>query len=392
MFVICGAGITGLTIARELVRRGISDILILEKEGVVGKHASGRNSGVLHAGIYYSPDSLKARFAVEGNRLMKEYVKERGLPIRETGKVVVARRPEEIEVLYELKRRADAAGSRAEIVDERTLGEIEPHARTHEKALYTPLTAVIDPISILESMVDELRASGRVEFRFGEACAGHRGGEIITHRSRYPFDFFINAAGAHADRIAHSFSLARDLLILPFRGTYRRLRDAKSHLVRGNIYPVPDLRSPFLGVHFTKGVDGTVYAGPTAFPALGREHYGFLPESIREAVSILYRDAVMFFRNPPFRYNAMREILKYIPGFFYRDAASLLRGLERGDLIPSRKVGIRPQLVNWKTKELVMDFVVLKDGNTLHILNAISPAFTTSMAFARWVVDEFVQM
>ncbi len=390
MLVICGAGITGLTIARELVRRGISDILVLEKEDGVGRHASGRNSGVLHAGIYYSPDSLKARFAVEGNRLMKEYVKEKGLPIRETGKVVVARSPQEVEVLYELKRRAEAAGSRAQIVDERTLKEIEPHARTCGKALYTPLTAVIDPVSILRSLVEELEASGRVRLLFGEECIGHGRGHILTRRNRYPFHFFINAAGAHADRIAHSFSLARELVILPFRGAYRRLRDEKSHLVRGNIYPVPDLRSPFLGVHFTRGVYGSVYVGPTASPAFGREHYGFLPESIVEAVSILYRDAVMFFRSPPFRYNAVREILKYLPGFFYRDAASLLRGLERGDLLPSKKVGIRPQLVNWRTKELVMDFVVLKDGNTLHILNAISPAFTTSMAFARWVVDEFI--
>ncbi len=388
MFVICGAGITGLTIARELVRRGVSKILILEKEEEVGRHASGRNSGVLHAGIYYSPDSLKARFAVEGNRLMKEYVKEKGLPIRETGKVVVARCPEEVEILCELKRRADAAGSRAEIIDEATLKEIEPHARTYEKALYTPLTAVIDPVSILRALVDELRASGRVEFRFGERCIGHKGGEIITTGGGYPFEFFINAAGAYADKIAHSFSLARELLILPFKGTYKRLRDEKAHLVRGNIYPVPDIRSPFLGVHFTKGVDGTVYVGPTALPALGREHYGLLPESIGEAIAILYRDAVMFFRNPAFRYNAMREIRKYIPEFFYRDAAGLVEGLERGDLLPSKKVGIRPQLVNWKTKELVMDFVVIRDGNTLHILNAISPAFTTSLAFARWVVEE----
>ncbi len=390
MFVICGAGITGLTIARELLRRGVSDILILEKERGVGRHASGRNSGVLHAGIYYSPDSLKARFAVEGNRLMKEYVREKGLPIRETGKVVVARSPREVEVLYELKRRADASKSRAEIIDETTLREIEPHARTCGKALYTPLTAVVDPISILRALVEDLRASGRVEIRFGERCMGFGNGKIITEQGRYPFDFFINAAGAHADRIAHAFSLARDFLILPFKGTYRRLRDEKSHLVRGNIYPVPDIRTPFLGVHFTRGVDGTVYVGPTAFPALGREHYGLFPESVGEAISILYRDAVMFFKNPAFRYNALMEIRRYIPGFFYRDASRLVEGLERGDLLASRKVGIRPQLVNWKKKELVMDFLVIRDGNKLHILNAISPAFTTSLAFARWVVDEFI--
>ena len=390
MVVICGAGITGLTIAREMVARGFSDILILEKEEEAGRHASGRNSGVLHAGIYYSPDSLKAKFAVRGNRLMREYVKEKGLPINESGKVIVARREEEIPVLHELKRRADAAGSVAHIIDEKQLKEIEPYAKTVEKALYTPLTAVIDPLSILKQLIRDLKSSRRVRFHFGERCIGFSEGKVRTTRGEYPFEIFINAAGAHADRIAHLLDVGREYRIVPFKGTYKKLRNEKGYLVRGNIYPVPDIRSPFLGVHFTRGVYGTVYVGPTAIPAFGREHYGLLRGMDREFPEILFRDAVLFFRNPVFRYTAIREIRKYVPIFFYRDASALVESLKMDDLIPSNKVGIRAQLVNWRTKELVMDFIVIRDKDTLHILNAISPAFTTSMAFAKWLVDEMV--
>jgi len=387
--LIVGAGITGLTIARELIEEGVEDIVIIEKENSLGAHASGRNSGVLHAGIYYSPGTYKARFCVEGNRLMKEYCRENGLALKETGKVIVT---DEIrqDVLFELKKRADQSGAESIIIDQKQLREIEPYAAPSEKALYSPNTAVINPMEILVSIKEELESTRKVRFMFTTSFSGLRDSSIaITNQGTIRFKKFINAAGSFADKIAHSFGVGSQYKVLPFKGTYKRLTKERSYLVRGNIYPVPDLRNPFLGVHFTRGVDGNVYIGPTAIPAFGREEYGFLNDLSIESLSILGRDILLFFTNDGFRAAAVSETKKYLRKYLLSEAQKLLPEVKMDDIQDTPKVGIRPQLVDWKSKELVMDFIVLKDGNSLHILNAISPAFTCSMAFAKHVVKEF---
>ncbi|MCZ6685532.1 MAG: L-2-hydroxyglutarate oxidase [Candidatus Dadabacteria bacterium] len=387
--LIIGAGITGLTIARELIEEGVEDIVIIEKENFLGAHASGRNSGVLHAGIYYSPGTYKARFCVEGNRLMKEYCREKGLTLKEAGKVIVT---DEIrqDVLFELKKRADQSGAESIIIDQKQLREIEPYAAPSEKALYSPNTAVINPMEILVSIKEELESTRKVRFMFGTSFSGLRDSSIaITNQGSIRFKKFINAAGSFADKIAHSFGVGSQYKVLPFKGTYKRLIKERSYLVRGNIYPVPDLRNPFLGVHFTRGVDGNVYIGPTAIPAFGREEYGFLNDLSIESLSILGRDILLFFTNDGFRAAAVSETKKYLRKYLLSEAQKLLPEVKMDDIQDTPKVGIRPQLVDWKSKELVMDFIVLKDGNSLHILNAISPAFTCSMAFAKHVVKEF---
>lgn len=386
--LIVGAGITGLAVARELVRRGVQDILILEKEPALGAHASGRNSGVLHAGIYYTPDTLKAKTCAEGNRLMKEFCREKGLTLKETGKVIVARSAAELPALHELQRRADAAGARAHLIDARQLAEIEPHARTWEKALHTPDTAVIKPGEILRALDEELLGSGTVRITTRAAFQGLEASRRAhTSAGLVRFEKFVNAAGAHADRIAHRFGLANEYRIVPFKGTYRKLAPDRTHLVRGNIYPVPDLRTPFLGVHFTRSADDEVYVGATAIPAFGRENYGGLRGVTGELFPILYRDLVLLMRNSAFRHTAVAECRRYWGPFFSQEARKLVPQLAPTDLLPSEKVGIRPQLVHWPTKRLEMDFVVVRDGDSLHILNAISPAFTTAIPFARLVVS-----
>ncbi len=211
-----------------------------------------------------------------------------------------------------------------------------------------------------------------------------------TTKGDFRFDFFVNSAGAHADRVAHIFDLGRKYTILPFKGTYKKLRKEKSYLVKGNIYPVPDVRNPFLGVHFTRSYNGEVYIGPTAIPAFGRENYGILKGVDREALSILIKDIVLFFTNPKFRNVALTEPKKYLSEFFFKDIEPMIEGLSKEDILPSDKVGIRPQLVDWERKELVMDFLVLKDSNSIHILNAISPAFTSAFAFAEYVVSQYI--
>lgn len=387
--LVVGAGIVGLSIARALAAAGCGNVVVLEKEDRPGAHASGRNSGVLHAGIYYAPDSLKARSCLRGNRLMRAYCREKGLPLLETGKVVVARSFEELPVLDELHRRAAANGARVSFVDEQELSEIEPLARTFGKALYAHDTAVVDPTAVLDSLRRDLENGGRAALVTGCAFTGLAGsGKAATTRGVIAFDRFVNAAGAHSDRVAHLFGVGKTLRLIPFKGVYRKLRAGLPDTVRGNIYPVPDIRNPFLGVHFTRSVHGDVHIGPTAIPAFGRENYGILSGIGAEGVSIALADAVLFLRNRRFREIVLTEPRKYGKGALYRDAARLVKRLSPGDIVPSDKVGIRAQLVDWETKELVMDFVVIADGGAVHVLNPISPAFTSAMDIADTIVRE----
>ena len=385
--LIVGAGITGLTIARELVNQGAEDILILEKEGSLGVHASGRNSGVLHAGIYYTPDTLKARFCVEGNRLMKAFCREKGLTLKETGKVILATSPTEVEVLHELKRRADLSGARAFLIDRQELREIEPHVTTCDEALFSPDTAVIRPGEVLKALEDELARSAKTTIfyktSFKTLLSDH---QARTSEGVIRFEKFINAAGSYSDQIAHQFGLAKEYKILPFKGTYKKLTRNRTFLVRGNVYPVPNLKNPFLGVHLTRSADGEVYVGPTAIPAFSRENYRNFKGWGWETFPILFRNAVLLLKNQAFRQVALTEPRKYLKRSIFKEARRLVPELCLHDLVDSDKVGIRPQLVHWPTKTLVTDYIVLHNGDALHILNPISPAFTSSMAFAKYAV------
>ncbi len=390
-FLICGSGIIGLTIARELLKRGCENIVIIEKEDNLGKHASGRNSGVLHAGIYYSPDSLRAKSCLNGNFLMKQYCKEKNLPLLESGKVIVTKNEGELETLRELHNRALKNGAKVELIDEKQLREIEPNAKTHLMALYSHYTAIVDPKAVLKSLYNDLISSEKVKILTSTEFKGVKGSDtVIASNKNIKFNTFINASGAHSDKIAHLFSVGSNYKLIPFKGTYKKLNDEKSSLVKGNIYPVPDIRNPFLGVHFTKNINGEVYLGPTAIPAFGRENYGALEGIDREVFDILFRDALLFAVNRRFRNTALIELNKYFSKFFFEDAHALVKDLKPEDILPSDKVGIRPQLIDWKKKELVMDFIVIKDSNSIHILNTISPGFTSSMDFAAFIVEKYI--
>jgi len=386
--VIAGAGVIGLTLARELVSRG-ARVLALDKEDRPGRHASGRNSGVLHAGIYYAPGSARAATCLKGNRLMRAYCLERGLPLLESGKVIVAKDETELPRLRSLYDRALGAGAQVSLVDQDELREIEPRARTAGQAIHSPLTAVVDPVAILKSLRADLRASGRAEVRFGVTALGPSGRrELATSAGPVAYGALVNAAGAHADRLAHAFGLGRRYVLVPFKGVYRKLRPEASGLVRGSIYPVPDPATPFLGVHFTRSVRGEVYIGPTAIPAFGRENYGILKGLDAEAPEILWRDATLLAVNPTFRKVALSEPRKYLFRHFFADASRLVEGLGAGDVLPSPKAGIRPQLVDLAQNALVMDFLTESGEADLHVLNAISPAFTSSMALAEILADK----
>lgn len=386
--LIVGSGILGLTLARELLARGEDGILVCDKEPGPGRHASGRNSGVLHAGIYYAPDSLRAKTCLAGNRRLRAYCRERGLPLQECGKVIVAREDSEIPGLLALRDKALANGATVQLVDEKELAAIEPKAVTAGQALFSPETAVIDPKAVLAALAEDVVATGRAKILWNTRAVGPNAmGRLVTSAGEIAYDRLVNVAGAFADKLCKAYGLGAGYQLVPFKGVYRKLRKEAAHLVRGNIYPVPDPRNPFLGVHFTRGVSGEVYIGPTSIPAFGRENYGLLGGLDAEAPSILYRDAVLFAVNPGFRSVALSEPRKYCPRHFFADAARLLRGLTPADVVPSSKVGIRPQLVDIRKNALVSDYVLEKGPRELHVLGAISPAFTASMAIAPYLAD-----
>lgn len=390
-YLIVGGGVVGLTIARELIARGADGITIVEKEQSLAMHGSGRNSGVMHAGIYYPAGTMKARFCLEGGKRMKAFCRDKGLPVHETGKVIVTRDESEIETLHELEKRSTANGAKVDLIDEQQLAEYEPNAKTTREALYSHYTAVVDPKLIMQALHEELQASGKVTFLLGTRfirCLPNRFAETSSGDIQYRT--LINAAGSFADKVAHAFGIAKHLSLMPFKGIYHKLKPEHSHLCNGNIYPVPNIHNPFLGVHFTKNIHGDVYLGPTAIPALGRENYGLLQGADSEAFKLIWQDFLLFCQNKKFRQVALTEPKKYLKKYFFNDCKRLVKNLEPDWLLPTQKVGIRSQLIDWQSAELVMDFMVERAENSVHILNAISPAFTSSMAFAEYIVDEYI--
>jgi len=387
--LICGAGVIGLTLARELHARGVEGITLLEAEAEVGLHASGRNSGVLHSGIYYAPESIRAKTCGEGARLMAAYCQQRGLPYNKNGKVIVARQESELPAMEALFSKAVANGATVHFVDEKELSDIEPLARTAGgRAIYSPNTAVVEPKAVLHALAAELAATGKIQILTRRRFQHVKGTTAYTSGGPVSFKLFINAAGQNSDIVAHAFNLGREYALIPFKGIYHQFVSPNAAQVRGSIYPVPDPRNTFLGVHFTRGISGNVYVGPTAIPALGRVNYGLLQGvSPGEALSILSAMAAMFFKNPGFRKVALEEPRKYVPRFFFKDARALLKTLGKSDIRRCPKVGLRPQLIHKKTWSMVMDFFSVQDDNSFHLLNSISPGFTSSMALAKTLAD-----
>ena len=393
-YLIIGAGIIGLAIARELKQRNRdAGIIVIDKEPDVAYHSSGRNSGVLHAGFYYSSDSLKAKFTRDGNQQMKEYCREKKLKLNECKKVVVTTNESELEALYELERRGKKNGVDVSIITETELKEIDPNAKTTQFALFSPNTATIDPVEVNQSIKNDLVAAG-VEFFFNEGYLKRSGTDSITTTAGTIIKAtkIINASGLYADKIAKDFNFSRQYTIIPFKGIYLKYMK-KDKPIRTNIYPVPNLKNPFLGVHYTVTVDGIIKIGPTSIPAFWRENYKGM-DNFRsgEMADILAWEAKLFLTNSfGFRNLAFEEIRKYNKSHFINLAAKLVHSIDKSGFTEWSKPGIRAQLLNRKTLELVQDFIVEGDTETIHVLNAVSPAFTSSFPFAKWVVENYVE-
>ena len=365
-----------------------ASVTLLEKEEQVGLHGSGRNSGVLHAGFYYTADSLKARFSRDGTRQWTELCQERGLAINRCGKLVVAQSPDELEGLAELKRRGDRNGVILQEVSAEEAREIDPAAKTHERALFSPTTASVDPSEVTRALATDAQASG-VEMVFGARALGRKGKALETTKGSFEGGYLVNAAGLYADKLAQTYGFGEDLDILPFKGIYL-YGDPPKLRPRVHIYPVPKLSRPWLGVHYTIDVKKKVKIGPTAIPAFWRENYRGLENfNLREALNILGIEAGLFLRNDfEFREIAAEEMKKYLRSVLVRQGALLVNGTPMDSFRTWGKPGIRAQLFHKKERKMLMDFVIEGDGKSLHILNAVSPAFTCALPFAEYVLDQ----
>lgn len=391
-YCVVGGGIIGLATARALISQNPSlKICIIEKERDVAEHASGRNSGVLHAGFYYSPDSMKARLTRDGNKALRRYCIEEKLPLNTCGKLVVASDSLELERLLKLKERGDKNGVDLSLITEAEAKKVDPQARTYDAALFSPTTASIDPISVCMRLKNSLMESG-VQFKLATRFLGFYETTVTTTAGSFECGYLINCAGLYADKIARSMGLAKHLTILPFKGVYLKMNPGGSFITT-NIYPVPDPAFPFLGVHFTVTSDGTVKIGPTAIPALWRENYGGLGRlKIGELAECLYYQARLFLRNSfGFRDLALAEVRKYRRSYLTNLAAKMVQSMIGATFNDWSRPGIRAQLLNTKTMTLMDDFAIEKGPRSLHVLNAVSPAFTCSFPIADWILSEIDQ-
>lgn len=386
---IVGAGIVGLAVGRAVAdRRPGARVVVLDKEPEVATHQTGHNSGVVHAGIYYAPGSLKADLCVRGVAMLREYCQDRHLPYAEIGKLVVAVREDELGRMEALHERA-ASNHVPDLrrVSKEEIKEFEPHAGGIA-ALHSPRTAITDYRAIAREFAKDIEASGgevRLGFPVTSITEGPSGIEVASGRERVRFDRLILCAGLQSDSVARLAKDRKEPRIVPFRGEYMLLRPDRTHLVRGLIYPVPDPRYPFLGVHFTPRVDGSVEVGPNAVLALAREGYRLSRVSPRDVAGLAvypgtwrmaarhWRTGLKEYRGSLSRAAFMRDAGLYVPGV---GAADVVRG----------GAGVRAQALD-RDGALVDDFRVHRMGGRITaVRNAPSPAATASMAIAEHVL------
>ena len=387
--IIIGAGIIGLSTALELTRRFPAlRIAVLEKEDRVAAHQTGHNSGVIHSGIYYRPGSLKAKLCVEGARQMVAFCRQHAIPHEICGKVVVATDERELAALEELERRGKANGVEGlAMIGAERLRQLEPHA-AGIRALHAPATGITDYAAVARKYAEMVAAANAVVLT-GTKVVGiaRRGEELVleTNRGPYATRFLINCAGLYSDRISRMAGAKTDVRIIPFRGEYYEIAPARRDLVHGLIYPVPDPALPFLGVHFTRRVDGSVEAGPNAVLALRREGYRKTDISLGELAEAMtfggfWRMARKFWKVGASEY--FRSLHKQT---FVKALQKLVPEIASPDLEPGG-AGVRAQAVDHNGK-LLDDFCFASSERAVHVLNVPSPAATASLVIGREIVE-----
>jgi L-2-hydroxyglutarate oxidase len=385
--VVVGGGILGLATARELALARGWRVTVLEKESRWAAHQTGHNSGVIHAGVYYRPGSLKARMAVAGNASMTAYARTAGVPVEVCGKLIVATAEAELPRLHKLAEYAAANGVPAELIDPARARAYEPEVAC-VAALRVHSTGIVDFAAVSRAFAAELAGHG-ADLRTGCRVIGIRAGDarvtVQTESGHVHADALVNCAGLHSDRVARMAGLQPSARIVPFRGEYYELTPRRRDLVRGLIYPVPDPRLPFLGVHLTRMIDGSVHAGPNAVPALRREGYRRRDISLPDIAGTLgypgtWRLAGAYWR------AGLDEVARSLSRErFARDLARLVPAITAADLVPAG-AGVRAQALT-RDGGLVDDFVVEWAPRQVHVLNAPSPGATGSLEIARHIAD-----
>ena len=385
--LIVGGGIVGLATAYRLGERYPSaGITVLEKEPAVGRHQSGHNSGVLHAGLYYKPGSTKARLAARGIRQMVEFCRRHAIPHEICGKLVVAVTPDELPRLNDLFQRGQANGlTGLELLDPPRMREIEPHV-AGVAAIRVPEEGIVDYPRVCATLATLIRGqvATNAEVRKLRPAAG--GWVAHTTAGDFEADLLINCAGLHSDRIAALAGLKRRLRIVPFRGEYYKIKRERQYLVRNLIYPVPDPRFPFLGVHYTRLIHGGVEAGPNAVLAFAREGYRKSDINLRDLADALAYPGLWRFlaRYPRMCWAELRR--SFSKELFCRSLQRMVPDIRPEDL-EAGGAGVRAQAVS-PGGEILQDFEFARQANALHVLNAPSPAATASLAIAEEIVAQ----
>lgn len=385
--VVVGSGIVGIAVAQALASRG-DEVVVLEKEDRLAQHQTGRNSGVIHSGLYYPPGSAKARMSAAGSRSMVAYAQDRGIPVAICGKLVVGVDESELPALRMLEARAAANGVPARVVGIDEAREIEP-AVGGVAALHVTSTGSVDYVGVCEAMAEDVRAAGG-EVRFSEEFVAARqrpaGVEVLTSRDRITADALVTCAGLHSDRVATACGITPEARIVPFRGEYYELVPELEHLVRGLIYPVPDPRFPFLGVHLTRMINGGVHAGPNAVLAFAREGYTWRDIDRKDLVQSFAWPGLWRLGARNLAPGAMEVARSLSRRLFARSLSRLVPGIGAKDLVPA-PAGVRAQALR-RDGSMVDDFLLQSAPRQVHVLNAPSPAATCALEIARSVVQE----
>jgi (S)-2-hydroxyglutarate dehydrogenase len=386
--VVIGGGIVGLSAALAcLQQRPGSAVVVLEKEPAVAAHQTGHNSGVIHSGIYYKPGSLKAQYCIEGNAEMVEFCQAHGIPYDICGKVIVATERSELDRLDALYQRAQAHGIAAERIGPAGIAEHEPHA-VGIAGLWISSTGIVDYTAVSRAYAQSIAAAGG-SVRLNTRVTGMHQRDGLTMLSTTTGDvrarFVVNCAGLHSDRMVTMAGATPPAKIVPFRGEYYELAPAARHLVRGLIYPVPDPEFPFLGVHFTRMIDGSVHAGPNAVLALRREGYRKRDISLRDTAETLRYPGFWRLARKHARSGAREMARSVSKQLFLRSLQRLVPAITRADLVPTH-AGVRAQALALDGK-LVDDFSFSDSPGALHVCNAPSPAATSSLPIGRAIAQ-----
>jgi len=387
-FVIIGGGIVGLSTALKIQESG-KNVLVLEKEKTLGLHQSGRNSGVIHSGIYYKPNSFKSQLSIRGRELLIDFLKLKNIPFRLEGKIVVDNNIEKIENLLNRSKNLNMEGTK--ILTNQGLLNKEPHSII-KQGLFVPQAGVVNYRKVTEALAEEFSGlGGKIEY-FEEIVSieSTKDGKILrSKKNKYQGDYLINCGGLYSDKLAKLDGLNPNVRIIPFRGEYYRLVKSKNNLVNNMIYPISDPDLPFLGIHLTRTIDGKIEAGPNAVFAFAKEGYKWTNFNFKETLNSLTYPGMFKLGKKYFKTGISEMYRSLNKKAFVNEINKLISGITTKD-VEVREAGVRAQAVD-RDGKLVDDFIFQEGLSSLHVLNAPSPAATACLAIGEYIASKVLK-